>query len=184
MLRCSALLAGLLMIAGCASPVDTAVMPPYTGLADPSNAIQYTSWAFASPARTRNDPASAARAVAALDYVAGAISTSPAWQHSSPLVANEMLHARQAVRRTLGILPAAPSQAVVNSMIGASLALAHHDRTAALAALNAPFFTLGPEQTLAVLTDLPPIRQANIATAHAEGALNGTFCAFGCFSGM
>lgn len=182
--RCYAIVASLLMLASCAPPVETAVMPPVSGLVDPENAIQYASWAFASPARTRGDPASAARAVAALEYGAGAINTSPRLQFMSPVINDEMLDARQAVRRVLGIPPTAPSQAVVNSMITVSLALGGGNRAEALAALNAPIFTLGPEQTLAVLANLPLVRQANIATSHAAGAINGTFCALGCNSGM
>ena len=182
MLQRSLILAGLLMLASCSPPVDTAVMPPVTGLVDPNNAIFYANWAFASPARTRNDPVSAARAVAALDYAAGAINTNPRLMFMSLVINAEMLDARQAVRRVLGIPPTTPSQAVVNSMVAVSLALSSGNRTEALAALNAPIFTLGPEQTLAVLTNMPLVRQANIATSQAQGAINGTFCALGCLS--
>ncbi len=182
MLRRGMILAGLLIMIGCTPSVDTALMPPSSGLSDPANAIQYTSWAFASPARTRNDPIAAARAVAALDYVAGVLNTSPSYRFSSPVISSEMLDARQAVRRELGIVPTVSSQAVVNSMIAVSSALAQGNQAAALAALNTPIFSLGPEKTLAVLTNMPLIREANIATSQAEGALNGTFCALGCFN--
>jgi hypothetical protein len=60
MLGRSTILAGLVILASCSPPVDTAVIPPVSGLTDPRNAIQY--WAFSSPARSRNDPASATRA--------------------------------------------------------------------------------------------------------------------------
>jgi hypothetical protein len=178
--RWSAILAGLVILASCTPPVDTAVMPPVSGLTDPRNAIQYASWAFSSPARTRNDPASAARAVAALDYSAGAINTNPSLDSMSLVINHEMLDARLAVRRVLGIPPTAPSQAVVNGMVAASLALGSGDTAQALAALDTPIFTLGPQQTLAVLTNMPLVREANIATSQAEGAINGTFCALGC----
>ena len=180
MLQRSIILAGLLMLASCSPPVDTAVMPPVTGLVDPNNAIYYANWAFSSPARIRNDPASAARAVAALDYAAGAINTNPRLMFMSPVINDEMVDARQAVRSVLGIPPTTPSQAVVNSMVTVSLALGGGNQAEALAALDAPIFTLGPEQTLAVLTNMPFVRRANIATSQAEGAINGTFCALGC----
>lgn len=182
--RYSAILGGLLALAACSPPVDTAVMPPVSGLVDPNNAIFYANWAFSSAARTRNDPASAARAVAALDYAAGAINTNPRLEFMSLVINGEMLDAREEVRRVLGIPPAAPSQAVVNGMIAASLALGSGDHAQALAALNAPIFTLGPQQTLAVLSNMPFVREANIATSHAAGAINGTFCALGCLSNM
>jgi hypothetical protein len=180
--RWPAILAGLVILASCTPPVDTAVMPPVSGLTDPRNAIQDANWAFSSPVRTRNDPASAARAVAALDYSAGAINTNPTLEFTSPVINHEMLDARQAVRRVLGIPPTAPSQAVVSGMVAASLALGSGDPAQALAALNTPIFTLGPQQTLAVLTNMPAVREANIATSQAEGAINGTFCALGCSS--
>jgi hypothetical protein len=176
------ILAGLLVLAGCTRPVDTAVMPPATGLSSPTNAVQYANWAFSSPARTQNDPVSAARSVAALDYAAGAVNTDPGWSFVSSVITSQMLDARLAVRRVLGIPPDTPSQAVVNSMIAVSSDLAQGNRAAALQTLNAPIFTLGPEKTLALLTNMPRVREANIATAQAEGALNGTFCPFGCAS--
>jgi hypothetical protein len=172
MLGRSTIQAGLVILASCSPPVDTAVMPPVSGLMDPTNAIQYANWAVSSPARTRNDPASAARAVAALDYAAGAINTSPTLQFVPLVIDSQMLDARVAVRRVLGIPPTTPSQAVVNGMVAASLALGSGDPTQALAALDTPIFTLGPEQTLAVLTNMPLVRQANIATSQAERAIN------------
>ncbi|HSU07217.1 MAG TPA: hypothetical protein VLI93_16765 [Acetobacteraceae bacterium] len=178
----AAVLGTLLALGACAPspPVDTAQMPPISGLADPANAIQYSAWAFASPTRTQGDPISAARAVAAMDFAAGAINTTPSFQYASPIINDEMLQARQAVRRALGIAPNARSQVVVTSMIGVSLALAHGDRAAALTNLSAPIYTLGPEQTLALLTNMPFIHTANVATIEAEGSLNGTFCMLGC----
>ncbi len=180
-----ALLACLLALTGCAPGprVDAAQMPPQSGLSDPSNAIQYAAWAFASPSRTRNDPASAARAVATLDYLGGALINNPAWMAFSPILADQMVDARTAMRRALGIAPTAPSQFVVNSMLNASAAMTHGDRQAALTFLSGPIYTLGPDQTLALLTNLPFIHMANVATIQAEGAMNGTFCALGCARG-
>jgi hypothetical protein len=115
-----------------------------------------------------------------VDYAAGAVNTDPGFQYGSPLINDQMLQARLAVRQTLGIPPNAPSQSVVDSMVGVSLAMAAGDSGAALNDLKAPIYTLGPEYTLALLTNMPYIRTANIATIQAEGALNGTFCPFGC----
>jgi hypothetical protein len=179
------LLACLLAFTGCAPGprVDAAQMPPQSGLSDPANAISYAAWAFASPARTRNDPVSAARAVATLDYLGGELINNHAWVAFSPIIADQMVDARTAMRRTLGIATTAPSQFVVNSMLNASAALAHGDRQAALTFLSGPVYTLGPDQTLALLTNMPFIHVANVATIEAEGAANGTFCALGCAPG-
>ena len=116
-------LAGLLA-AGCASiapPPDTARLPPnaYGLFADNDiGAINLAQWAFADPARTRNDPADAARAAAAVDYLAGELSSSPRWIAMSPITKGQMLQAREEVRRALGVAPGAPSQLVVDGLLG------------------------------------------------------------------
>lgn len=185
MLSRVAILIGFLAVAGCTPgpPVDTAVMPQASGLADTANAIQFSAWAFALPSRTRGDPVSAARAVASLDYAAGAVNTQPSWREFPPVIAQELLGAREAVRRVLGVAATATSQEVVDSMLNVALALTRHDPGAALKVLASPIYTLGPEQTLAVLTDMPFIRSANLATIRAEGVVTGTSCAFGCRRG-
>jgi hypothetical protein len=168
------LLTCLVALAACAAtpPVDSAQMPPAFGLGDPVNAIEYSAWAFAAPSRTRGDPASAARAVAAIDYLAGQLNTNPEWRQMDQMVSTQMLSAREAVRRVLGIAAGASSQAVVNSMVALSIALGGGNRTAALRTLQAPIFILGPERTLALLSDLPFIPAANVATSEASAALN------------
>jgi hypothetical protein len=146
-------------------------------------AINLSVWAFADPARTRGDPVDAARAVASVDYLAGEVSSSPRWLGVSPLTKQQLLDARQEVRAALGIPPAAPSQAVVNTMLYTASAVAAGNPDAALAALNSPLFTLGPQQTLARLDNLPYLHTANIATQHMSGAAmepSGRGCMFGC----
>lgn len=182
----AAILACLLALIGCAPrpPVDVAQMPPESGLADPANAIQYSAWAFALSSRTRGDPATAARAVAAIDYAAGAMNTNPTLQYLSPIVNDEMLEGREAVRRVLGISPAATSQAVVNAMVTVWAGLSTGNQPAVQSALESPIFTLGPQQTLAILANLPFIHIANVATIRAEGVINsnGNGCSMGCMS--
>ena len=168
----------VLSLAGCAlqrTQVSTAVMPPETGLGDPVNAVQFAAWAFALPSRTRNDPLSAVKAVAALDYAAGYINTSPVFIGLDPLVSQQLLIGRTAMRRTLGIPEDAPSQAVVNAMTQAMLALEAHNQAAVLQALSSPtLFTFGPDRTLALLTNLPYMQLVNIGTINAENAINGS----------
>ena len=167
-------------LGGCAlqqAPVSTAVMPFQTGLADPVNAVQYAAWAFALPSRTRNDPLSAIKAVAALDYAAGVVNTSPVFIGLDPIAAQQLLIGRTDMRRALGIQEDAPSQAVVNAMTRAMLAQEAENHAAVLEALSSPLFTLGPDHTFALLTNLPYIHMANIATINAENAING-----GCMS--
>lgn len=166
-------LAGL-SLASCAAETpmpSTSRLPP---LAMGSNgdqdiaAINLASWALAAPRRTANDPVNAARAAAAVEYLAGELERSPRWDDVSPLTKMQMLSARQEVRRTLGVAPNAPSQAVVDGLIGAANALSAHDTAAAERALSAPAFTRPPAQTLQVLTNLPYLQMANIATQRAS----------------
>ena len=173
-MRCRPLivLAGL-VVAGCASiapPPDTARLPPsaYGLFADNDlGAINLAQWAFADPARTRDDPIDAARAAAAVDYLAGQLSSSPRWVAMSPITKSQMLQAREEVRQALGVAPGAPSQWVVDGLLGAANALAAGDRPAALAALSAPVFIWPPDQTLARLSDMPFLPVANVATQRA-----------------
>jgi len=163
-----------LALAGCAAETplpSTSRLPP---LAMGSNgdqdiaAINLSSWAFGLPSRTANDPVAGARAAAAVEYLAGELERSPRWDYVSPLTKMQMLSARAEVRRTLGVAPNAPSQPVVDGLIGTANAMAARDPAAAAQALSGPVFTRPPPQTLQVLSHLPYLQMANIATQHAS----------------
>lgn len=166
------LLPGLLA-AGCGAVTpapDTARLPPDafgTNADGDVGAINQAAWAFADASRTRNDPADAARAVAAVDYLAGELNTGPRWAFMSPITKQEMLAARVEVRQALGIEPTALSQQVVNRLLFAANALTYGNPDAAATALQPPVFTRGPQATLATLSNMPFLRQTNIATQHA-----------------
>jgi hypothetical protein len=173
--RLIAVLAALTLAACTAAtpPPDSAPLPFGTfGLLDNDvGAANLASWAFASPARTRNDPVDAARACAAIDFLAGELSSNPRWVTLSPLTKREMLQARADVRRVLGIAPDAPSQAVVNALLQFAAALQAGDQQAAMRALSSPVFTLPPQQTLHILSNLPAIQSANVASIDAANQM-------------
>ncbi len=77
------------------------------------------------------------------------------------------------MRAALGIPADTPPRAIVRALRMAAAGLHDGDRSAALAALSQPFFTLGPEATLARLADLPPMpaveSAAPLMTQIAEG---------------
>lgn len=173
-----------LAVAGCGLQVplpDTASAPPgafgSNGDSDIA-AVNLASWAFSSARNLHNRPIEAARAVAAVDYLAGDLSSSGRWYTLSPIVQTEMLQARQQVRATVGIAPNARSQAVVDSLAGYAAALAaNNGQQAASQYLVAPVFTFGPQMTEAKLQDMPFLSQTNIATQRAAAAMsngNGT----------
>jgi hypothetical protein len=134
-------------------------------------AANLAGWAFAAPARTRNDPVNGARACAAIDYLAGEYSSSPLYVTKSPLTKQELLQARVDVRKVLGISPSAPSEIVTTALLRFAVAWQASDEPAALQALAASVFTLPPQQTLQILTNLPFIPTANVAGLHVENQI-------------
>jgi hypothetical protein len=131
-------------------------------------AASIAAWSFAAPARTEGRPIDAARAVIALEYWAGTLSSSPRYVAASPLGQRQLLQARQEVRTALGVAPAARSQAVVDALVDAESALLAGDAAAAERALPKSLFTLGPKATLQRLTHLPPLPIANVATQRTQ----------------
>lgn len=85
----------------------------------------------------------------------------------SPITKQQMLEARADTRRAVGIAPDAPSQLVANALLQTVSGLQTGNQAAVMQALALPVFTLPPERTMQVLTDLPYIRSANIATSEA-----------------
>ncbi|HEX3399591.1 MAG TPA: hypothetical protein VHT74_04610 [Acetobacteraceae bacterium] len=163
-------------LAGCAAitpPPDTAQpLPGAFGQFDNDvPAANLASWAFASPARTRNDLVDAAKASAAIDFLAGELSSNPRWVTLSPLTKQQMLQARVDVRRVLGIAPNVPSQVVVTALLRFAAAWQAGDQATAMQALAAPGFTLPPQQTLQVLSGLPAIQSANVASIDAANQM-------------
>jgi len=165
-----------LALGACAAvtpPPDTAqLMPGAFGLLDNDvGAANLAAWAFASPTRIRNDPVDAARASAAVDFLGGELSSNPRWVVVSPLTKLTMRQARADVRRVLGIVPNAPSQFVVEVLLQFCAAWQFGNQPAAMQALAAPVFTLPPRQTLQVLSNLPYIQSANVASIDAASEM-------------
>lgn len=164
-----------LALAGCGTlpPTEqTPYLPPSLyGLYedDDVGAINFAAWAFAVPARTRNNPEAAARAVVAVEYLAGELRQNPRWVDMSPLTKHQMVDAKADLRRLLGIDPATPPQGVVNALLAFAWNIRFGNHPAALQALTAPGFTRRPLQTLQILANMPYVQSANIATANAEG---------------
>jgi hypothetical protein len=173
-------LGGLWCLGGCAGPgqqVDTArVTPPAFGSNGDIDiaAINLSSWAFGRAANTHDHPVDAARALEAVDYLAGALSSSPRWAGMSPLTKLQMLAARREVRDLLGIPIDTPSQAVVDALHRVAEAYASQEPAAIQAALQNPVFGKPPGQLSQLFNDLPFLGTVNIATQNASaGAGSG-----------
>ncbi len=166
-------LVAALALSGCSSIYvpDTAIMPR-TAAGTPAlsdqGAIQTASYALGSRSRTAGRPGEAARALASVDYLAGALYTNPHWTGIPATTKLQMVQGRKEVRQVLAVAPGTPSQVVVDDLIRAADAFDAHDTAAAMAALSPSVFTLGPQRTTAILSDLPYLQQANVAAQAAN----------------
>lgn len=178
-MRRTGVLAMLGLLAGCAGilpppapPPDTAVVAanafgPGADIDPDMRAIAIADQAFADASRTYGRPEAAARAAAAVDYLGGALTTSPRWNNLDGQAKQDMLRARGEVREALGVSPGTGSQAVVDSLLAAASALDVGDSDAAAAKLGAPVFTQPGQETLRKLSNLPYMRDVNVATHEA-----------------
>jgi hypothetical protein len=166
----------LLLLACTPGPVPPSVsLPPdaVQGAGDPTRAaIITTANVFAAPGSITGQPALAARAVAQLEYLVIEIPTGPRWRGFSPNVSLELEQARPELRSALGIDPAAPPQAVIDSLYATSRALSAGDRAAVERILVPPIYPAGPAVTLQRLSAMPILPHANFATALAVSEMN------------
>ena len=149
----------------------TAYLPPGVYgvyLDNDTGAINQSAWAFASPANTRNNPVDAIKAVIALEYLPGELTANPRWVGMDLSIKQRMAQARQELRQILGIRPDAPPQLVVNALLEAAGSLEFGNPDGALHALSAPVFANPPGRTLSLLSNLPYVQTANLATSRAE----------------
>ncbi len=115
-----------------------------------------------------NRPAAAARAIAEIEWLADTLPNNPRWMTASDVGINSLVESRWTARRALGIPQNAPSQAVINGLAAAAQAIDGNNQAALSAALPRNIFTLGPQQTVARLSQppaLPDVMQAYWALA-------------------
>jgi hypothetical protein len=164
-------------VAACASEVipDTATMPsgaPNTNGDIELRSLDIAAYDFAHP--IKGDPAQAAEAIAAVDYMGGKLNTSPRWVIMPSLYRAEMLQSRGIMRQFVGISPTAPSQAVVDTTVALAQAYRAQDQNAVQRLLASPIFTAPPNEVEARLDDVPLMPVVNAATqgadAHAFGS--------------
>src|SRR3954447_11210856 len=130
-------------------------------------AINQSAWAFASPANTRGNPVEAAKAVIALEYLAGELRENPRWVGMDAAIKLHMGQARDGLRQIIGIRQDAPPQFVVNALLQLSAGLQFGNQAEAAQALASLVFTYSPQQTMQILSNLPYNQTANLATARA-----------------
>jgi hypothetical protein len=176
-LRLILLAASLASLAAC-SYIDpapsTAVMPPgalgTNGDID-TRSLDIAAYSFGRV--MRNNPADAADAIAALDYMGGELNTNPRWIGMDPLTRAQMLQARETLRSYVGISQAAPSQAVVDTMLALAQAYRAGDKAGVQQLLANPIFTVPPAEVQAHLAYIPLMPEVNNVTTRADGILPG-----------
>ncbi len=176
----------LVAVAGCANgvttaTVDHAIMPGTafgTPILSPEGAIGYAAYSLGHRSTTDGQPANAALALAAVDYLAGDFYTNFRFTAIPAQDKIRMLQGRGELRQALAIAPNATSQQVVNGLVAASDSYSANDPAGVAAALPQSVFTLGPDGTTRVLSNLPPLVSANAAAQDASNFTNR-----GCING-
>ncbi|HEY1933675.1 MAG TPA: hypothetical protein VGG99_16810 [Acetobacteraceae bacterium] len=167
--------AAALVLAGCTAPPhgpsqSVAEIPQgfFNNLIDPDlGCVNESSYSFGSPNILHGNPAATLRATICVEYLA-AQTNSPRWTSVPPLTQMQLPEARDALRRVVGIAPNAPPPLVVNTLLRLLHDLQVGNMMDARAVIAPPLFTMPPDQTLAVLTNLPPVPIAHVATQQAE----------------
>lgn len=165
-MRCTFLLAGLLLAACAGAPAPEPVPDrPSAGVSDPAHqAVLVAAYAFGDTRRLAGRPADAARAAADVEWLAVALPQDFRWTGASPLLFGQLRAARAELRAALGIPPDAPAAAVTQRLHAAARLLDEGRRDEAAA-------TLGGEAALDRLASLPPLPRTAAATAFAHSEL-------------
>ncbi|WP_284943908.1 hypothetical protein [Acidisoma cladoniae] len=163
----------LTLLAGCALEnrlPDTAMMPSGSlgtnGDVD-VRSLQVAAYSFGHYDEMMGNPAMAANAVAAVDYMGGKLNTSPRWTNMPGLWRAQILQSREILRDVVGISPTAPSQAVVDDMLALGKAYQAGDQGAVNQLLASPIFAVPPAEVARRLANIPELPVVNNATTHA-----------------
>ncbi len=175
-----ALLLALPLLAACSGPILTAPAGEWAtlprdavvGAGDPTrSAIITTSAVFGDRTPAAGDPATAARAIAQMEFLAATLPRADNFSNASPTLGPQLQTARREWRGALDIAPDAAPQAVIDSLYQVSRALEAGQRDAAAGALPANVFRRGGPATLAQLAALPNLRDTAAAATTAQQAL-------------
>ena len=178
MIRRTVMMLTLLATAACTPPGPPPTLPGASDAMvgrDPIVTVGQNVVAFFR-APQANQPAAAARAIAELEWLADTLPNNPRWMTASDVGINSLIESRWTARRALGIPQNAPAQAVINGLAAAARAIDANNAAALSAALPRRVFPLGPQQTVARLSQppsLPDVMQAYWALARGPSPGGG-----------
>ncbi|WP_431282223.1 hypothetical protein ACQW02_22900 [Humitalea sp. 24SJ18S-53] len=126
---------------------------------------------FGNLSRFRDDPASAARGVANLEFLTDTFQNNPIWApQANPVLSVQLRQAQAHVRQTLGIAPGVPSATVIEALRTAASLLDANDLAGARRILSPPVFTAGGAETLRRLGDMDNSRVVSAAAQSVSQA--------------
>lgn len=154
---------GLALAAGACAP-----KPPdfaYAGSYDPLYYAMTTAQRnLSSLSEYRGRPVGAARACAQFFFIVAELNDQVASVQMPDSEAALFQAAYREMRGALGVAPGADPRAVSSALRRFANAQSAGQGEQAMQALTQPFFTLGPQGTLAVLSNLPPMRTVESAS--------------------
>jgi hypothetical protein len=174
------LLLVLPLLAACSGPLLTAPAGQWAtlprdaviGAGDPTrSAVLSTAAVFGDRTPAAGQPATAARGIAQMEFLAVALPADNNFANASPTLMPQLATARREWRGALDIAPDAAPQAIIDSLYSAARALDAGQRDAAAAALPPAIFRRGSAATLTQLASLPNLPSTAAASATAQQAL-------------
>jgi hypothetical protein len=168
----SAALLGLVLAAGCAPrPPDFS----YAGSYDPLYfAMSSAQRNLSDMSQYRGRPVAAARACAQFFFIVAELNDQVASVQMPESEASLFQAAYDEMRRALGVPQGSDPRAVSSALRRFASAQSAGQGDLAMRALTQPFFTLGPQGTLAVLSNLPPmgtVESASYGLTRASGTM-------------
>lgn len=169
------LLLGLLGLGACATtPTETAILPEFRSFVsiDPvRHSIDQGADLLTRRGRLTGQPWETARLVQALEFLAVELPNGPRWNVVLPMAQLTVPAARAEWRQAFGIAPEARAQEVIDSLTELRNAYAEQRPAAAPAALRAPLFTPGGQETLNRFADPPALPRTTRAMIDARQEL-------------
>ena len=166
---------GLLGLGACAAtPVETAFLPEFRGFVsiDPvRHSIEQGADMLTHRNRLIGQPWEAARLVQALEFLAVEVPNGPRWTVMLPMAQLTLPAARAEWRQAFGIAPDARAQEVIDNLTEFRTAFAEQRPAAAPAALRAPLFTPGGQESLNLFADPPALPRTTRAMIDARQEL-------------
>jgi hypothetical protein len=166
---------GLLGLGACAAtPVETAFLPEFRSFVsiDPvRHSIEQGADMLTHRSRLMGQPWETARLVQALEFLAVEVPNGPRWNVMLPMAQLTLPAARAEWRQAFGIAPDARAQEVIDNLTEFRTAFAEQRPTAAPAALRAPIFTPGGQETLNRFADPPTLPRTTRAVIDARQEL-------------